>query len=158
MGLNLLTSKARGLSISKHFICRHVKRCQLHTFEVSLFLFHALKLCKLGHVTTVGWKSLFLKRQHFFMCPHFFFAGCIMLRPFNISLLCVAFFRYLKATATVLFRTTLTKKIMLHPLKTYEMTPWLKPFNKKTVSKIREYLLLDVRTWPFSLAHNIRSF
>ena len=30
------------------------------------------------------------------MCSQFF-SGCIMLRPFNVSLLCLAFFRYLNS-------------------------------------------------------------
>ena len=34
-----------------------------------------------------------MKRQHFFLCPQLFY------QPFNISLLCLAFFRYLKAKA-----------------------------------------------------------
>ena len=91
-----------------------------------------------------------------FSCVFIFFTGCIMLRPFNISLLCLTLFKYLKARATFLFRTRLIQKIMFHLLKKYEMTPWLKPFPKKTISK--SISLLDVRTWLFSLAHNIRSF
>ena len=145
MGLNLLTSKARGLSISKRFICRHVKLCQLHTFEVSLFLFHALQLCKLGHVTTVGWKSFSLNGNTF-SCVLIFFAGCIMLRPFNISLLCLAFFRYLKATATVLFTTTLIQKIMLHPLKNYEWLLGSNPLPKRLYQRVslvrRAYMII----------------
>ena len=134
MGLNLLTSKARGLSISKRFICRHVKLCQLHTFEVSLFLFHALQLCKLGHVTTVGWKSLFLKRQHFFVCPHFFFAGCIMLRLLNISLLCLAIFRYLKATAATGLRSP-RRSCFIH-LKSMKWLLGSNPLTKRLYQRV----------------------
>ena len=38
---------------------------------------------------------LFLKRQHIFVCSHFF-TGFIMLRPFHIAFLCLAFFYIFK--------------------------------------------------------------
>ena len=42
----------------------------MHIFSLCQFL--ALKLCKLGQVTYIGSKSLFLKRQHCFVCPQLF--------------------------------------------------------------------------------------
>ena len=32
-------------------------------------LFGTFKLCKLGHVTSIAWKSFIWKWQHFFLCP-----------------------------------------------------------------------------------------
>ena len=66
-----------------------------HIFSFSV---RALKFCKLDHVTSIGWKSLFLNWQHFIVCPQLF---CRLhnVNTINISLLCLAFFRYLKAKA-----------------------------------------------------------
>ena len=44
-------------------------------------------------------KKLVLEKATRFRVSSIIFTGCVMLRPFNISLLCLAFFRYLKAKA-----------------------------------------------------------
>ena len=44
-------------------------------------------------------KKLVLEKATRFRESSIIFTGCGMLRPFNISLLCLAFFRYLKAKA-----------------------------------------------------------
>ena len=44
-------------------------------------------------------KKLVLEKATRFRVSSIIFTGCVTLRPFNISLLCLAFFRYLKAKA-----------------------------------------------------------
>ena len=44
-------------------------------------------------------KKLVLEKATRFRVSSIIFTACVMLRPFNISLLCLAFFRYLKAKA-----------------------------------------------------------
>ena len=44
-------------------------------------------------------KKLVLEKATRFRESSIIFTGCVMLRPSNISLLCLAFFRYLKAKA-----------------------------------------------------------
>ena len=81
-------------------------------------------------------KKLFLETATLFrVSSFFFFAGCIMLRPFNISLLCLVFFRYLKATAaTGLHSLRISCSIHLKSMK------WLlgsNPLPKRQVRKVK---------------------
>ena len=60
---------------------------------ISCFKIMQIRSGDIHRLKTCSWNG------NTFSCVLNFFTGCIMLRPFNISLLCLAFFRHLKAKA-----------------------------------------------------------